>query len=206
MGFTNKIDARTLSLVLIAFVGGVVGGYVSNATMSNTQMEGLSNALTTQLISKDTQIATLSSKVTTLQDQLSRLEESVSVIEDVPIIGFNTPDFDSGWIEIIEDSAGARFAFVRHDLGTKNLFVYLLGSEVYESGGKIITQVHQLAIGRDIYDDANHDRGVYWHTQDDYGLWVSRSSDDNFYNRNFWEEVRVLIWVLPDPPEVATTP
>jgi len=203
MGFTKKIDARTLSLVLIAFIGGVVGGYVSNATMNNTQIEGLSNALTTQLISKDTQIATLSSKVTTLQDQLSRLEESVSIIEDVPIIGVNTPDFDSGWIAIEEDADG--IIWVRHDLGTLNLFVYLLGSETYVSGGEIVTRVHQIAIGRDIYDDDNNDRGVWWIAGEQY-INIERSTDDNFWNRNFWNEVRVLIWVLPDPPEATATP
>jgi len=192
MGFTSKIDARTLSLVLIALIGGVVGGYVSNATMSSTQMEGLSNALTTQLVSKDTQIATLSSQVSALNVQVSQLQGTIAEMESVPVVGINTPDFDSGWITYGDPGWDGSYLYVMHNLGTQNIFVYLLGREGVDYNP------YQMVLEKDPYDD--HKLGILWYAYGYDTLLVRRNPESE------WTMIRALIWALPDPPEVTTTP
>jgi hypothetical protein len=124
MGLSNKIDTRTFSLVLIALIGGVVGGYISNATMRDTQIEGLSNALTTQLSSKDTEIANL-------RDELYRLEMQVIDLE-FNVVGFTNPDYDSGWLTFnYSDSVFGPLIWVnvQHNLGTTDIYVICLAHE-----------------------------------------------------------------------------
>lgn len=197
MSFTNKIDSRTLSLVLIALIGGVMGGYLSGATTRSSQIESLSNAFTAQLDTKDTEIATLSDAMSSLEEQLSQLEASAAE----PVIGFNTPDYDSGWIEIEPDS----YVNLNHNLGTTNLFVYLVGG--YKANEY---DTHQIAIGGDVYyipfyDAADslrflerHD-GIFWRTNGVNTIRVSRLSENINYN---WPRFRVLLWMLPEPPVV----
>ena len=201
MSLTNKIDTRMLSIVLIAFIGGVIGGYISNAALKDTQIEGLSNALTTQLISKDTEIATLRDTMSMLEEQVSQLEGTVAYMESATVIGFNTPDFDSGWI-VIEP---ASTVYIHHNLGTNNLFVYLLGG--YGEGSELVT--HQHSSGGDEYvlgtlhnnewEFEWYNVGTEWYANSENTINVYRRSTDMMYRYT-----RVLIWVLPDPPELTT--
>lgn len=196
MSFSNKIDARTLSLVLIALIGGVIGGYLSNVTTRNTEIEGLSNAFIAKLDTKDTEIASLSDTVSDLEAQLSQIEASIAD----PVIGFNTPDYDSGWIDI--DQGGS--VDVNHNLGTKNLFVYLIGARTLENEDLI----HQQHFGAEAYGLPEItpsggvatdfiDRGVFWHIRNDDQIKIVRVWDDND-----WHRFRVLLWQLPEPPIV----
>lgn len=196
MSITNKIDTRTLSLVLIALIGGVIGGYLSGATFKDTKIESLSNAFVAQLDTKDTEIASLSDAMSDLEEQLSNIEASIAD----PIIGFNTPDFDSGWIDIEQGGT----VEVNHNLGTRNLFVYLIGALTHENEDFI----HQHHYGTEAYgldvitpnggiDTDFIDRGVWWHISDENKLKITRVWDD--YD---WHRFRVLLWRLSEPPVV----
>ncbi len=99
MTVSNKIDNRMIVLVIIALIGGVIGGFLSNVSMKGTKFEGLSDYFSAQLITKDTEIASLSKTMSELEQQISQLEVSIADVESVPVIGFNTPDYDSGWVD-----------------------------------------------------------------------------------------------------------
>ena len=196
MSITNKIDTRTLSLVLIALIGGVIGGYLSGATFNDTKIESLSNAFVAQLDTKNTEIASLSDAMSDLEEQLSNIEASIAD----PIIGFNTPDYDSGWIDI-EQGGNVE---VNHNLGTRNLFVYLIGARTHENEDLI----HQHHYGTEAYgldaitpnggiDTDFIDRGVWWLINGENEIKIVRVWDDND-----WHRFRVLLWRLPEPPVV----
>ena len=87
MSFTNKVDTRTLSLVLIALIGGVIGGYISGATFNDTKIDNMSNAFITKLDSKETEISSLSKTVSDLGTQVSQLENNI-----VDIASLEAPD------------------------------------------------------------------------------------------------------------------
>lgn len=200
MSFNNKIDTRTLSLILIALIGGVIGGYISNASIKDNEIEGLSNAFIAQLDSKDTEIAALSDTMSSLEEQISQLEASAAD----PVIGFNTPDYDSGWIEIESGS----YVDLNHNLGTTNLFVYLIGGSNFNE-----YDIHQNDYGGDIYrvpvidfdengqsyysDFDHHMEGVNWRTYGENTIRISRMDADAS-----WPRFRVLLWFLPEPPVV----
>ena len=80
MSFTKKIDSRMLGLFLIALIGGVIGGYVSNVSVKGTKFESLSNYFNAQLVTKDTEITTLSKTVSDLGTQVSQLEGNIDDI------------------------------------------------------------------------------------------------------------------------------
>lgn len=200
MSFTNKIDTRTLSLVLIALIGGVIGGYIFNATIKDNEIESLSNAFIAQFDSKDTDIVALSDTMSSLEEQISQLE---AIVAD-PVIGFNTPDYDSGWMEIESGS----YVDVNHNLGTTNLFVYLIGGSIFND-----YDVHQNNYGGDLYrvpvidfdengqgyysDFDYHKSGVHWSTYGENTIRISRKNNDAS-----WPRFRVLLWVLPEPQVV----
>lgn len=77
MSFTNKIDTRILSLVLIALIGGVIGGYLSDFNVKGSKIESLSNYFNAQLVTKDTEITSLSKSVSDLGTQVSQLENNI---------------------------------------------------------------------------------------------------------------------------------
>ena len=196
MSFSNKFDTRTLSLVLIALIGGVIGGYLSDATLKDNKIESLSNAFIAQLDSKDTEIASLRDAMSDLEEQLSQIEASTAD----PVIGFNTPDFDSGWVDIEQGGT----VEVNHNLGTRNLFVYLIGARTHANEDLI----HQNHFGAEAYGLPEItpnggvvtdfiDRGVFWHITDENKIRVIRVWDDID-----WHRFRVLLWQLPEPPVV----
>ena len=196
MGFTNKIDTKTLSLVLIALIGGVIGGYISGATFQDSKIESMSNAFIAKLDTKDTEVSSLSDALSDLEEQLSNIEASTAE----PVLGFNNPDYDSGWHDMVQGGT----VEVNHSLGTRNLFVYLIGARTHLNEDLI----HQNHFGAEAYGLPEItpnggvatdfiDRGVFWHITDDNKLKVIRVWDDND-----WHRCRVLLWKLPEPPVV----
>ena len=194
MSITSKIDTRTISLIVIALIGGVIGGYLSSASFKDIKIEGLSNAIIAKVDSKDTEIASLGDTISDLEAQLSQIEVTIAEIESVPAIGFNTPDYDSGWIDVQLNHVD-----IHHNLGTTNLFVYLIG------GGP--DSPHQFRYGGDwfltregdataiYYEDSRN--GAYWTTADENVIRVMV----NDHEQN-WSEIRTLLWLLPEPPIV----
>jgi len=98
--------------------------------------------------------------------------------------GFGAPDYDSGWVsfEIVSSS-------LDHGLGTKNLFVYLVGRQfsLFEPAG---WRTHQKKIGTD--NDGGDLWGVYWSLIDENTIYVQRAVDEWR-----WEYFRVYIWIIP---------
>jgi len=117
MSLDNKNDTKILRLVFIALIGGILGGYLSNASINNSGLDSLSNAFTAQLDTKNTEIASLKGTVSDLENQMSVLENSVAELYTPTVVGFNTPDYDSGWRTIDADET----LEVQHDLSSPNL-------------------------------------------------------------------------------------
>ncbi len=139
-----------------------------------------------------------------LLEKIYALEARVSVLEECgeceqgpagppgpegpqgPPGGLGEPDYDSGW-RGLHAGYPAKFS---HSLGTRDLFVYIVG----RSSSGTTLQVHYG--GDTYYSGATAiQRGAYWVASDDQYLQVYRLPDD--LN---WDEVRVLIWRLPLEP------
>ena len=189
MSFSNKIDSRTIGLILISLVGGVIGGILVDTTNRSYEIESLSNAFITQLDTKDNEISVL-------EEQVLELENAVADLMEPTIVGFSSPDYDSGWIPIgLEETVP-----VHHNLDSYDLFVYLIGSSGPGS-------LHQKNIGTDVYFTMYNDEhdnlvfeanrlGAFWRASSSNVINVQRQTHD--YS---WEQFRLLIWMLPEPPE-----
>lgn len=95
--------------------------------------------------------------------------------------GFGAPDYDSGWLTFTEGDLNFE---VTHNLGTTELFVYMVGKDSFG-------RVHQWFYGGDIRDSGRV--GANWRTSwaNDNKIDLYRLVDDQV-----WEEVRVYIWVI----------
>jgi hypothetical protein len=105
--------------------------------------------------------------------------------------GILSPDYDSGWLTIPDTSAGADILTVEHNLGTQDIFVYMIGKDQWGS-------THQGAYGGRI-DVADRDVGAYWITTDGNTIDVWRRESDQTWGSPRWQEVRLCIWRLPEP-------
>jgi hypothetical protein len=95
---------------------------------------------------------------------------------------FPNPDYDSGWI-----STGTGSNTITHNLGTTDIFVYVIG--------KWGDKVNQYHFGQDIYFDAEdyvYESGLYWETTGINTISLRRGPTDID-----WASARVLIWKLP---------
>jgi hypothetical protein len=108
------------------------------------------------------------------------LNETVTVLNST---GFGLPDYDSGWI-----SLGGEFNNIVHNLGTKHLFVYVVGRD---SAGN----VHHIQYGGAICDIYGTKRGAWWSLGSDNTINVYKELGDN----SMWDTCRVLIWRIPQP-------
>ncbi len=109
------------------------------------------------------------------------LEARVEALEgQSPPQGFMTaPAYDSGWQAI---TAGT-YLTLTHNLGTKELFVYMVGKD---TTGTIGTMFY----GSDLEDGLW--RGAYFRINAENTIDIRRLADDAV-----WVEVRVYIWVIP---------
>jgi hypothetical protein len=206
-----KVDERTLVFLLIALVGGVVGGAFSGYLTGDGELMTQA-ALRTELLDKDTQLTTLTNSLNTLNNEFSTLEnkisalenermqlrESLETLESLSSVGFNTPDYDSNWVPIDQGES----VEVNHNLGSTNLFVYLVGeyddnyTHQYAYGGneEHYTEVETIP-GEFYYGTVEKvgTLGAWWRTDGQDRVIVTRPSHDDH-----WQEFRVLIWRLPD--------
>jgi len=104
--------------------------------------------------------------------------------------GILNPDYDSGWAA----TNGRIVVEFNHSLGTSDIFVYVL-SKWYrdwpDSGGPM---VHQFYYGGDSYGDPQQTQGFNWdcYTENPNMIQVSQYGGRA-------DELRVLIWRLPEP-------
>ncbi len=106
------------------------------------------------------------------------------------LAGILSPDYDSGWV-----ATNSRIVIdFNHSLGTSDIFVYVLAKwyrDWPDSGGPM---VHQFYYGGDTYLDTGQTQGFYWscYTQNPSMIQVSQDGGRA-------DELRVLIWKLPEP-------
>ena len=102
------------------------------------------------------------------------------------IVGFaNSPTYDSGWTNI---TAGEVRTFA-HDLGTTDVLVYMMGKN--PEG-----MIHQRRYGGDNIGGGL--QGAYWFNLTESEVKVRRLRDDTTPDHK-WEQIRVLIWRIPEP-------
>ena len=98
-------------------------------------------------------------------------------------IGFlGAPDYDSNWVII---DVGEKRVFY-HNLGSFDLFVYIVGRSTPQP-----YVYHQYYFGG-IKLRTDRMYGIYWRQYEESSLEVFRFDHDDY-----WEEVRVRIWLLP---------
>ena len=108
---------------------------------------------------------------------ITGLESRVETLEEQSLAppGFITaPAYDSGWLVI----QPAQVLTISHNLGTEEVFIYLLGKA--ESG-----YIHQITQG-------SHGVSVHWIHANEIAIW--RHPYDEI-----WHQVRVQIWKIPEP-------
>jgi len=104
--------------------------------------------------------------------------------------GVLNPDYDSGW----EATDGYIVVEFSHNLGTSDIFVYVLAKWYRDWPGSGGPMVHQFYYGGDTYLDTGDTQGFYWncYTEDPNVIEVSQYGGRA-------DELRVLIWKLPEP-------
>lgn len=105
--------------------------------------------------------------------------------------GILAPDFDSGWVTINDTGTGADILYVEHNLGTQDIFVYMVGKDQWGF-------THQGRFGGYV-DDVGRDTGAYWLAINENTTMVWRDEDDQVWGSPRWAQVRLLIWRLPEP-------
>jgi len=101
--------------------------------------------------------------------------------------GILNPDYDSGWTEL----SGRIVVEFTHNLGTSDIFVYILAKWDRDWEGSGGPMVHQFYYGGDRYGDPEQTQGFYWDTYTENPDTIEVSC----YERA--DEIRVLIWKLP---------
>jgi hypothetical protein len=115
-------------------------------------------------------------------EAISGLDSRVETLEaQSPPQGFTSaPAYDSGWTAISER------VVLNHGLGTKSLFVYMVG----RTDPSLADYVHQAFYGMCDYN--GEAQGARWTLLDDNRIEVLRGPQDTY-----WHEFRVYIWILP---------
>jgi hypothetical protein len=115
-----------------------------------------------------------------------------------PLPDFGNPDFDSGWITTtsFHPEAPPTDTIIKHDLGTNDIFVYLIGKE----------DTYQVTSQQGFGSDPGKANfwGMFWSTMAEWqatnaGIPVNNPLPQLNYivvNANY-PEIRVLIWKLP---------
>jgi len=113
--------------------------------------------------------------------EIEDLNEKISEFE-------NAPDYDSGWTPLPAGGGhnGTDTVFI-HGLGTTEVIVYVIGEDVNQPWGPF--GIHQCNYGTD------HPDGIYWHSLTESSITIRRMSEDMS-----WDQVRVMIWKISEPP------
>ena len=137
-------------------------------------------------------VNSLTNTVTEQQAQISELQTLVDIMNATKL---GKPDYDSGWTSI----ASAQILMFTHNLGTKELLVYVIGKDsVSDWNPSTGDYTWNIGINQWVYgsgaDCGNVDRGLYWMHLDETTIQVRRGEDDIK-----WDEVRVMLWKIPEP-------
>lgn len=117
----------------------------------------------------------LKNNLTELTLQYEELKENVTLALS------RAPDYDSGWMDVSE----GEIITLTHDLGTTELFVYMLG----QGGG---LEIHQHHYGGTC---PAGNRGLRWYHLTENTIQVERSGNDER-----WEQFHIMIWKIQEPP------
>jgi hypothetical protein len=124
-----------------------------------------------------------------LEDRIEKLEEAEPLLASAT---FFNPDYDSEWIPLV---VWPGFTELDHNLGTDDLYVYIIGATGDPSVGNV--HYHQTGFGgREIAGSGFE--GIIWTINTFLGsgktINIIRYTDDSS-----WNYARVLIWKLPQP-------
>jgi hypothetical protein len=104
--------------------------------------------------------------------------------------GILNPDYDSGWVT----TDGRIVNQFNHNLGTSDVFVYILCKWYRNWTGSGGPMVHQFYYGGDSYGTPEQTQGFYW----DCYIGNPNMIEVSQYGGRA-DELRVLIWKLPEP-------
>ena len=173
-------------------LGTIIVAALIASTATSTAFAGKENALTKAsgviwefVRGNRERIEALEEKCEEYETQMTELEARLEELEQQQpgTSGLGEPDFDSDWIKI---STG--YTNINHNLGTSDLLVYVIGR-----GGSFGT--HQWSYGGRWSPFHDGHLGLYWSTSPDRIKLYRYPNDQN------WEEVRVVIWRLPEAPD-----
>ena len=105
------------------------------------------------------------------------------------LVGILNPDYDSGWVK----RSGRIVIELNHNLGTSDIFVYVLAKWYRDWEGSGGPMVHQFYYGGDWYGDPVQMQGFYW------SCYTENPNMIEVYCYDRIDEIRVLIWKLPEP-------
>lgn len=172
----TSINTTALLLELQARVNSLNASLLDSKAYFNTKMMTL-NASLVEIQSKvnglETKIAEMNATIISLEDRIDLLNATKLKAE---------PDWDSGWVTL---PAGKVTPFT-HDLNTTNVLVYMIGKDVDGT-----YDIHQWKFGAD--DNALAWLGTGWLNLTETTIKVARQKDDAY-----WDEVRIMIWKLPE--------
>ncbi len=106
--------------------------------------------------------------------------------------GIMNPDYDSGWVTILDTGSGSDILTLDHNLGTNELFVYMVGKDAWG-------YTHTSGFGGNWWfptRDSREQTGAYWVAPNEDLIQIWRKPGDVWGNQQ-WISVRVLIWILP---------
>jgi len=138
-----------------------------------------------------TAIYELQTKVDTLNASNLDLLNRVEMLENqiLPQGFVSAPAYDSGWGNL---SHG--MTTFTHNLGTTEVFVYMIGKDI--EGYPLYVGIHQFDYGGNrFYDTRYRHFGAVWRNLTNTTIEIRRF--DNDVN---WEQVRIMIWKISEPP------
>jgi len=132
-------------------------------------------------------ISELQTKVDSLNATLTEMNSTLESLEgyvETMMTGYvNPPAYDSGWKNL---GAPPVYVTFTHNLGTTEVFVYIVGKEFGAD------TIHQWYIGG---GGGGNRFGTWWYDLDISRVTVYRCGDDYM-----WDQVRVMIWKISEPP------
>jgi uncharacterized protein YdcH (DUF465 family) len=127
-----------------------------------------------------------------LETMIYELEDRIKTVEDNPTsVSFPEPDYDSGWVPL---NNWPFYATLTHNLGTYDIFIYIIGGRGGVPGEDEGARMHQIGLFGDKSNPGTtlRDDGVEWNAKDENSIFLIRGPTDQN-----WDYGRVFIWKIP---------
>ena len=168
-----RLNKKIVGIMLVVAFFSISTAYAAMDVPALNTFSAVWEAIT----ESNSEIATLEAKIVELEAKVAELEESGSQAT----LALSIPDFESKWKTILPGETKE----IRHNLGTRKLFVYILGKDPMVGGFRF----HQIYYGMEKHQ--GYYMGLYWDALTKNKIRVIRGSSDTS-----WEYFRVYIWKL----------